>query len=196
MISTGTPRSNGQVERYVTTIINMLSTACNNTAKWPNELWRVQLSINTTVQKSTGFSPIRLLVGRNANIPIVQSCLNNIPGQNELIQNFDVRADRELANSRLVEIARAFKERFDSTRRNNKLYISGDIVYVSQDHRRNDKLSPKYKGPYEITQVLPNDRYALRGLGELRNIVIAKDKLRYWPGEWVESSMVEETLEN
>lgn len=36
MISTGTPRSNGQVERYVATITNMLATTINDLSEWPN----------------------------------------------------------------------------------------------------------------------------------------------------------------
>lgn len=73
MISTGTPRGNGQVERYVSTITNMLSTTCIDASDWPSVLSKVQLSLNTTVQKSTGFSPMRLLIGKNANVPTVQA---------------------------------------------------------------------------------------------------------------------------
>lgn len=47
-------------------------------------------------------------------------------------------------------------------------------------------IKPKFKGPYEIINVLPNDRYALRGLSNLQNITIAREKLRYWPGELIE----------
>lgn len=190
MIATGTPRSNGQVERYVTTIINMLAAACVNTSDWPNELWKVQQTINTTVQKSTGFSPLRLLIGRNSNVPNVQASLDEVLGNNPTNEIIDVGADRELAHRRLVETANKFKQRFDETRRNNKIYNVGDLVYVSQDHRRNDKLSPKFKGPYEILEILPHDRYSLRGTQNLRNIIIAKEKLRYWPGEWVEDGGV------
>lgn len=197
MIATGTPRANGQVERYVTTVINMLATTCNNLSDWPSELWKVQQSINTTEQKSTGFAPIRLLIGRNANIPPVQAHLDEVLGANPLDESIDVRTDREIANRRLVEVADKFKQRFDSLRRNNRSYAIGDLVYVSQDHRRNDKLSPKFKGPYEIINVLPNDRYSLRGIGNLRNITIAKEKLRFWPGEWVdENAAVEDALQH
>lgn len=41
MIATGTPRGNGQVERYVTTVIDMLNTRCNGSSDWPSELWKV-----------------------------------------------------------------------------------------------------------------------------------------------------------
>lgn len=184
MIATGTPRGNGQAERYVSTVVNMLTTSCNNMSDWPNELWKVQQTINTTIQKSTGFSPIRLLIGCNANIPCVQSRLNEVSrGTDE--QSFDIRCDRELARDRLIETARKFKSRFDAVRLNNKIYNVGDIVYVYQDHRRHEKLRPKFRGPYEIVSILSNDRFNLRS-GGLREIVVSKDKLRYWPGEYVQ----------
>lgn len=175
-------RENGQVERYVSTVVNMLSTKCNNLSDWPNDLWKVQQSINTTVQKSTGFSPIRLLIGKNANIPTVQARLNEISSDHANGPSFDIRADRELAHSRLIEVAQKFKERFDAVRRNKKYYRVGDIVYVYQDHRRHEKLRPKFRGPYEITEILNNDRYKLHNRDQ-RNIIISKDKLSYWPGE-------------
>ncbi|KOB73848.1 Transposon Ty3-I Gag-Pol polyprotein [Operophtera brumata] len=125
MISTGTPRSNGQVERYVATITNMLTTTIN----------------------------------------------------------------RELAQQRLKDVADKFKERFDTTRRTNKTYNTGDVVFISQDHRRHDKLSPKFKGPYEIIAEAPNERFCLRGQNNLRNITVAKEKLRVWPGEWIEQNV-------
>lgn len=194
MISTGTPRSNGQVERYVGTVVNMLSTSVNDTSEWPNVLWKVQQSLNTTIQKATGFSPIRLLIGREGNIPSVQARLDDV--SDESIQpTINVNIDRGLAQRRLKEIASKFKKRFDTNRRTNKNFRTGDIVYVSQDHRRHDKLAAKYKGPYEIIEELQNDRFSLKGQTNLRNIIVAKEKLRVWPGEWVEQNVsFEETL--
>lgn len=194
LIATGTPRSNGQVERYVSTISDMLNTACNGSSDWPSGLWKVQQSINTTVQKSTGFTPLRLLIGCDANIPCVQARLNDI----DIIEpNIDVRADRQLAKERLTRVAEKFKLRFDKFRRNNRNFSVGDVVYVNQDHRRDNKLNAKFKGPYEVTSLLPYDRFMLKGIGTLRNLTVAKDKLRYWPGEWIdENAVVENTILN
>lgn len=188
MIATGTPRGNGQVERYVTTVTDMLSSDCGtDTSEWPNHLWKVQQTLNTTIQKSTGFSPTRLLIGRDSNIPSIQARLNEV--REDAIDNFiDVAAERRLAQQHLREVADRFKMRFDSTRRDNITYNIGDTVYVNQDHRRHDKLKPKFKGPYTIDNILENDRYNLRGSGNLRNVIIAKDKLRVWPGEWTDQN--------
>lgn len=181
MIATGTPRGNGQVERYVSTVIDMLNTSCNGSPDWPSSLWKVQQTINTTVQKSTGFNPIRLLIGCNGNIPSIQARLDDVVVPEPTI---DLRADRELAFERLTRESEKFKNRFDKVRRDNKNFVLGNVVYVNQDHRRHNKLSPRFKGPYIIDEILPHDRYTLRGVGNLRNITVSKDKLRLWPGEW------------
>lgn len=191
MIATGTPRGNGQVERYVATVIDMLNTTCNGSSDWPSGLWKVQQTINTTIQKSTGFSPIHLLIGCNANIPSIQVRLDEV---NISEPNIDLRADRELAFQRLIRESNKFKKRFDSVRRDTKSFEVGNTVYVNQDHRRHDKLSPRYKGPYEITNVLPYDRYSLRGADNLRNIIVSKDKLRLWPGEWTNEDNIVEAI--
>lgn len=196
LISTGTPRANGQVERYVSTVINMLNATCNGSPDWPNGLWKVQQTINTTTQKSTGFSPLHLLIGVDANIPCVQTRLNDVLDDHSEA-DIDLRADRELAKQRLTLMEDKFKRRFDRVRRDNKNYQLGDTVFVNQEHRRLDKLQPRFKGPYRIISILPNDRFALSGLGDLRNLTVAKEKLRYWPGEWLEeNSVVEDALLN
>lgn len=186
LVATGTPRGNGQVERYVSTITNMICTSCTDVSDWPSILWKVQLSLNNTVQKSTGFPPMRLLVGRTTNIPSIQARIDEVIGNNGNNEIIDVTADRQLAQQRLKNVANKSKERFDRPRRNNIEYHTGDTVYVNQDHRRHDKLKAKFKGPYEIISILDNDRFLLRGIGNLRNITVAKEKLRLWPGNWVD----------
>lgn len=194
LIATGTPRSNGEVEKYVGTIINMLTTSVGDSSEWPSVLWKIQQSLNTTIQKSTGFAPTRLLIGCNGNIPPIQARLDDIQDSNS-VGEIDAEADRDIARQRLRDAAENYKKRFDSTRRNNKVFNIGDTVYVNQDHRRHDKLSPKFKGPYEILELLEHDRFYLKGLNTLRNITVAKEKLRLWPGEWIEqNSSFEESL--
>lgn len=167
----------------------MLSTICNDPSDWPNALWKIQQSYNTTIQKSTGFSPLHLLIGVDANIPPVQARLDDVLVDNNRQNPINIEANRETARQRLLQIENSFKKRFDATRRNNIYFNVGDIVFVSQNHRHNDKLAPKFKGPYEISSIPSNDRYALQGIGTLRNITVAKEKLRFWPGELINVGM-------
>lgn len=105
----------------------MLSAVCNEMSDWPSKLWQVQQSLNTTIQKSTGFSPLRLLIGRESNLPFIQARLDEITSDDtpDLI---DVRADRCVAQQRLKDTAETFKKRFVSTRRNNFTVNIGDTA--------------------------------------------------------------------
>jgi hypothetical protein len=72
----GAHRSNGQVERYMRTITNMLRIESNRSTEWPNKLWKVELILNTTKQKTTGYSPFKLVFGkRDKHLKSVQSSL-------------------------------------------------------------------------------------------------------------------------
>lgn len=128
-----------------------------------------------------------MLIACNGNIPPIQARLDEVQ-DNDSIQDIDAEADRYLARRHVREAAEKYKKRFDITRRNNLVFNIGDIVYVNQKHRRHYKLSPKFKGPYKIIDILEHDRISLKGLNTLRNLTVAKEKIRLWPGEWVEQN--------
>lgn len=58
-----TPRANGQVERFNRTVLNALGARCHGEKEntWDEYVDEIQLSINTTINKSTGRSPSELL---------------------------------------------------------------------------------------------------------------------------------------
>lgn len=102
LIATGAPRANGQAERYVATVTNLLTAELSKISEWPSKIIKVQESLNTTVQSSTGFSPHRLLFGieRSAgNAVHVEADLPSLSEDVNLIQ------DREVAFKRLLENA-------------------------------------------------------------------------------------------
>lgn len=51
-------RANGQVERYMRTIMNLLRIETRLRAEWPSVLWKIELVLNTTIQKTTNTSPL------------------------------------------------------------------------------------------------------------------------------------------
>ena len=65
------PESNGAVERANRTIFSAISKTLLNLrkGKWVEELPRVVWSHNTTVSRTTGFTPFKLLYGEEAMLP-------------------------------------------------------------------------------------------------------------------------------
>ena len=65
------PEGNGQVERVNRTVLNMLKTLRDKEKQnWKAFLPKLAFAINTTVNKSTSFSPYFLMFGRSPILPI------------------------------------------------------------------------------------------------------------------------------
>lgn len=109
LIAKSAPRGNGQVERYVGTVVNLLRTEVDNKSDWPSIIHKIQTSLNTTVQKSTGFSPIYLLTGVDGNTPDINAITELIPKDppNNLLN------DRNLAYERMRKQGNSAKDLFD-----------------------------------------------------------------------------------
>ena len=65
------PSGDGQTERMNRTIISMLKTLNENQkAKWKDHLSKLVFTYNSTINKSTGYSPFFLMFGRSSRLPI------------------------------------------------------------------------------------------------------------------------------
>jgi len=66
LIAPGASRANGQVERTMSTLKNMLTAAETGTQSWQDVLGEVQLAINCTTNRVTKASPLEMLLGKLA----------------------------------------------------------------------------------------------------------------------------------
>ena len=65
------PMSNGKTERANKTLINMLKTLSGEEKKnWKEVLPKLAFAYNSTIHKSTGFTPFYLMFGRESRLPI------------------------------------------------------------------------------------------------------------------------------
>ncbi|XP_046142832.1 uncharacterized protein LOC123988087 [Osmia bicornis bicornis] len=179
-VATGAPRANGQAERYVATVTNLLTVEIKKFKEWPNKLAKLMLSLNTTVQKTTGFSPYRLLFGLERGTGVADRVEAELPDTNERI---NVNEDRDLASVRLAENAVEQNTRFDKKRRDNVVYKEGDTVFVKPADLRRAKLESKYLGPFVISKVMQNDHFEVVGKTK-RPQTVPKDRMKLWKGEW------------
>ena len=63
MIAVGTPRANGQVERFNKNLTPMLAKLCESPERWDRVLQYVEFAINFTICRSTGETTSKLLFG-------------------------------------------------------------------------------------------------------------------------------------
>lgn len=158
-MAAASPQSNGQVERTNRVIIPALAKLSND-GDWSRKLGEVEFAINNTVCRSTGFSPSTLLFGvpqRGNVIDKLAEYLNNQTDTSRDLEEF-----REVASAKISSEQAKNKDHYDQRHKSPHKYKVNDLVMVCNFDTTpgvNKKLIPKYRGPYKIATVLPNDRY-------------------------------------
>jgi hypothetical protein len=82
-------RANGQVERYMRTIMNLIRIETTVRSEWPSVLWKIQLVLNTTVQKAINMSPLRALIGVESTTPLIQAVLSDLSHDLHPVRNLE-----------------------------------------------------------------------------------------------------------
>lgn len=164
VIATAIPRSNGQVERFNRTILDALRTmgASTDNNKWDTHIASIQQGINSTINKTTLSTPSEVFFGFR-----LQTDSDQLINENEE-QLVDVSLLRHNVNKRIQDNAKKQKHAFDSKRKPAQTYDINDLVVIKIPSQSNDgqstKLLPLYKGPFQVTEVLGNDRYKVKDM--------------------------------
>jgi transposase InsO family protein len=178
-----TPRANGQVERYHRTLLNSLRPTVRDESYWDVGLPEIVWGMNNTRNSSTRFTPYELMFAHKGNL------LQNLePVRTEA----STASKRKRATENLTKVAKKMKRRYDTHRKNPKIYKKGDLVLwkgaISGTERGlRKKLGNKYCGPYRVTKLFGNDRYKIRSVKGMRGYknfgaVVAVDALRPYHG--------------
>lgn len=182
--------ANGQVERYVRTVLNMLRVSVNQRkSEWANELWQLQLILNLTKQKTTQTSALNLLIGHENATPAIRVLVRDVA--------IDSATNRSTRESRREMVRQRTAERLAKNQARQDVVVNkdrspphvfqvGDMVFVIKYAQSQGKLDPGMRGPYRVIRALPHDRY------ELRLVAGAYGKTSYaaaqfmvpWRGEW------------
>lgn len=180
-----TPRANGQCERYNRTILSALRTTAAGCSEdqWDTFVKPVQSAINNTVNKSTGVSPIQALAGYTPRSMADSKILNEV---SQTLDQMDLCVLRAKMRDSIKYDQIRQKEIYDRRRARARKYEIGHLVMVLRTDNppgKHKKLLPKYKGPFRVSSVLPNDRYEVEDLREnfrRRKTVVAVDKMKPW----------------
>ena len=149
------PQTNAVVENFNKTLANGLSMYCNDDqTNWPDSLPYITFSYNTVEHQSTGFSPYRLLYGREPRYPI--DALLRAPVLCQTSQNFakTMEESRLLANEFIKNAQLKNKIAYDLKRTDNPFKV-GDKVLVFTPIRKvgkSEKLLHRYFGPFTIQE--------------------------------------------
>ncbi|KAJ8915387.1 hypothetical protein NQ315_008274 [Exocentrus adspersus] len=158
----------------------------------------VQLSINGTVNATTGYAPSELLYGFRPKLKFDLNLSTNLDNnQVEQVDKVDRRTTlnivRAKAADKINKSAIAMKRRYDKNRDPAIVYHVGDMVMIEKTPiikgLTSGKLVQRYIGPVVVKQVLPNDRYKVESLSRDRRRfrgVVASDKMKLFRKQTVD----------
>jgi len=173
LIATGSPQSNGQVERVNRVLVPMLGKIVNKEEgkQWYKLLYEVEYAVNNTKNRSTGKTPSRLLFGIDQRGPINDE-IKEYVNENVNVKPRDLNEIRNRAAEK-VTAAQKYNETYFNKRHKEPInYKEGDyIMFRNFDSTAgiSKKLIPQFKGPYTIKKVLRNHRYVISDIQGFQN---------------------------
>ncbi|KAL0822205.1 hypothetical protein ABMA28_004335 [Loxostege sticticalis] len=125
--------------------------------KWDQYITNIQQGINSTINKTTSAVPSEVFFGYRIR-------MNNDGVTDDNIEDtVDLTALRKKVDENIQKVAEKQKATFDAKRKEAPVYKVGDLVVIKIPSMSNDgqstKLLPRYKGPFQVTEILGHDRY-------------------------------------
>lgn len=158
---------------------------------WAEELWRLQLILNITQQKTTQTSPLKLLVGHENTTPAIRALVRDV-AQEPATSSREARREivRQRTAERLTRNQAAMDAYVNRDRRSPRVFQEGDHVFVIKYAQSTGKLDHGMRGPYRVVRVLPQGRYELRLLAGSygKTTYAAAQFMVPWGGEWTPES--------
>lgn len=149
------PQSNGQAERLNQEIIRLLRSYCHQHQEdWSRYLIWAEYAQNSIQKHATGLTPFQCVLGFQPPLFPWSREPTNVPAVNDWLQRSEETWNQ--AHVHLQQAVRRQKEQVDRHRRPGPMYRPGQWVWLStRDLLLRfpcKKLSPRYVGPFKITQ--------------------------------------------
>ena len=164
------PQSDGLVERFNRTLLNMLATAVTEQPfEWEQHLRRLCFAYNTSVHPTTGYSPFALMFGRKARVPM-DIILGTAPPPGQTIPQYVTKLHNDLkvaygyVRNQMGHHLQQQKSYYDG-RLHGKPYKVGDMVWLHSpavQRGRSKKLHRPWTGPYKVVSKLSDVVYRLQ----------------------------------
>ena len=184
------PQSDGQVERFNRTLLEMLrSKVCEDQTDWDEQLSSCLMAYRSSVHESTGETPNQLMLGRELEVPL--DVITELPPDAPRSSSAYVEAlqkrlasAHEAARTMLKKSAVRQKMNYDKRLSSNP-YQVGDSVWLLNNRRKKGK-SPKltcpWGGPYLVISVLSDVVYRIQKSPRTKPKVIHADRIKPYLG--------------
>ena len=199
------PQSDGLVERFNRTLIDMLSKFCGERCDdWDDHLPYLLCAYRATISESTGMSPNLMMLGREATLPIDLMFPSNAPFptyrcRTEYVEwvKQSIQNNFELARVNLRAAAQRQKRYYDERTKQRQFDIGDWVLRFYQPNLRN-KLQSPYIGPYLVINKPGEVTYTIQRDPSQKPVTIHVDHLkRYYgvrlPKSWLQLNAAAES---
>ena len=195
------PQSDGQVERFNRTLLDMLAKLCaENPETWDHHLPYVMCAYRATVHESTGCSPNLLMLGREINLPI-DLLLGNT--NEELPYNCSIQyvqwvreamlENFELVRQKLKRSAEKQKQYYDKRALKREFQVGDWVLRLYPPNITKNKLHYKNTGPYLVIKKMGEVNYMIQKGKNTPKITVHVNDLKNYEGENVPNNWLNST---
>jgi transposase InsO family protein len=165
------PSANGQVERFNRTLMDAVRCIVNKSQdNWDEHLSQLAGAIRSSMNRSTGFTPNKLILGREVNLPadLVFRPPDAVHGEDheDYVNRLQgaIRLSNEITRNVLTTHQARMKRDYD-VRIREQDYKPSDLFYVLDTAKikgRAKKLDPPWKGPGIVVEKLSSYVYTVK----------------------------------
>ena len=165
------PQGDGQVERLNKSLVKILSKLISDHRRdWADFVPKAVLAYNTSVHESTGFTPYRLMFGREAILPLDALLgLETTPSQGvvQTYPDFVVEQKQQLEETEQIvrenlKRAQKLQKAYYDTKSHGQPFRVGDRVwYRNRTRTRRKKFIKPWCGPWKVLKALSDVTYRI-----------------------------------
>lgn len=155
------PSANGQVERMNRNVLQMIRcTLEGGQQNWDEKLQMLMAALRSSTNRSTGFTPNKLMLGRESQLPLhlMVGGEESIHNEHEYVSQLEQNMQKahELARKH-IQTEQARQKREHDQNAFVKHYEVGDAVLLINSATKigqSKKLQPLWTGPYIVSKVI------------------------------------------
>lgn len=188
------PQSDGLIERFNKTLLSMLSLFVDkNQQNWDSLLPYVMMAYRSSVHATTGFTPYKVVFGKEMVLPVDVMLNVNLEETFESPSDYVQRMAETLSTvvgavQQHQLQASSQQKKYSDFRAQVQYYSVGELVWVRNKARKKGvcfKLQRNYKGPFKVIERLSDVLYQLQSTEGGVAIVVHYNRLKPYVSRFV-----------